>query len=60
MFDCLQPDTVSIFDARAQAGFSDIVGMGGYRLAVFSDINTLELDAGIGWRRVYCEMDKAS
>jgi hypothetical protein len=60
MFNCLKPDTLGIFNARAKAGFSDIIGAGGNCLAVFGDINTLELDAAIRRGRVNREMDKAS
>ena len=59
MFNSFQPYAIAIFDAGAKAGFFDIVGMGGNALAVFGNVNALELDTGIGGGRVYSQMHKA-
>ena len=59
MFNCFQPHAITVFDAGAKTGFSNIVGMGDDALAAFGNINALELDTGIGGGRVDSQMHKA-
>ena len=59
MFNCFQPYTIAVFDASAKTGFSNIVGMGRNALAVFGNVNSLELDTGVDGGRVDSQMHKA-